>query len=300
MPGPALWRLEGVSASWCASPIEGDLLIGQGAEVLVTPASVVKVQIALTVLEAIDHGRLDGTARVTLQPASRTPGPVGISLMADAVEMSIRDLLIPMITVSDNVAADALLNAVGIEAVNHTTDRLGLADTHVVSDLQTMLDRLAIELGFTDYADLASHDPAQGPPTEADLRARIATSSALDPREGSRTTPADMVRLLSLIWTDAAGSAGSCSRLRSLMRQQLARHRIASGFNSSHTVAAKSGGLLGVVRNEIGVVTDPAGRSFAVAIFTRRHHDRPVDPVRVDAAIGALARQLVGELQAQA
>ncbi|MHB2022557.1 MAG: serine hydrolase [Mycobacteriales bacterium] len=113
MPGAAQWTLEGVSAFRCASPIEGDLLIGQGAEMLVTPASVVKVQIALTVLEAIDQGRLDGAARVTLQPASRTPGPVGISLMADAVEMSIRDLLIPMITISDNVAADALLNAVG-------------------------------------------------------------------------------------------------------------------------------------------------------------------------------------------
>lgn len=298
MPGAALWTLEGASACWCASPIEGGVSIGQGAEVPVSPASVMKVQIALTVLEAMDHGRLDGTARVTLRPESRTPGPVGLSLLADTVEMSIRDLLVPMITISDNVAADALLNAVGIEVVNDTTHRLGLTATYVVSDLQTMLNRLATELGFADYAALATHDPAtQGPPTEEELRAGIAGSSTLNPTDGSRTTPADMVRLLSLIWTDAAGSAYSCSRVRSLMRQQLTRHRIASGFDSRYTVAAKSGGLLGVVRNEVGVITDPAGRSYAVAIFTRRQHDRPADPTKIDTAIGTLARQLVEQLQ---
>ena len=62
-------------------------------------------------------------------------------------------------------------------------------------------------------------------------------------------------------------------------------------------MAAKSGGLMGIVRNEVGVVTDPSGRSFAVAIFTRRESDCPVEPAQIDAAIGVLARRLVERLQ---
>lgn len=54
------------------------------------------------------------------------------------------------------------------------------------------------------------------------------------------------------------------------MSQQLSRQRMASGFGPGFAVAAKSGGLMGIVRNEVGVVTDPDGVAYAVAIFTRR------------------------------
>src|SRR5579859_142023 len=270
MVGRVRWDIAGVDACWCAAPIGGGPAIGHRADVPVTPASVMKVQVAVAVGSAIDAGHLDGAARVSLGPHIRTPGPAGMSLMTDTVVMSVRDLLVPMITISDNVAADALINAVGLDTVNTTIGQLGLPGTRLANDLRTMLNEMATEAGFSDYAALAAHDPAtHGPPTENQVRARLAASAALDPTRGSRTTAADMVRLLSLIWTDAAGSQSSCARLRSLMRQQLTRNRIASGFEPPFTVAAKSGGLLGIVRNEVGVVTDPAGRSFGDAIFTR-------------------------------
>ncbi len=41
------------------------------------------------------------------------------------------------------------------------------------------------------------------------------------------------------------------------MEQQPTRHRIGAGFPPGVHVAAKSGGLMGVVRNEIGVVRHP-------------------------------------------
>ena len=293
------WDLVGVDASWCASAIDGSGQLGYRPEERVTPASVMKIQVALAVASAIDSGTLDGTARIRLETVSRTPGPVGMSLMADPVEMSLRDLLVPMITISDNAATDALIDAVGLESVNEVTRRLGLTGTGVVEDLQGMLDKMAAEIGFMDYAALVEHDPAMhGPPTQEEVSTRLAASSPLDPARGSRTTPADMVRLLSLIWTDAAGPAPACARLRSLMRNQLTRHRIASGFGSKYSVSAKSGGLMGIVRNEVGVVTDTGGRSFAVAIFTRRDTRSANDPSEIDSAIGVLARRLVAQLQA--
>jgi beta-lactamase class A len=295
------WSVAGVKASWCAVPIDGGhggRPIGYRSDLPVTPASVMKLQVALTVAAAIDSGEVDGAARTLLGADVRTPGPVGMSLMTDPVEMSLRDLLVPMMTISDNVATDALIRAVGLDAVNATTDRLGLGGTKVLDDLRSMLDDMATEAGFADYAALVNHDSRKhGPPTDDVVRARLAASSALDPARGSRTTALDMVRLLSLIWTDAAGPEASCARIRWLMERQLTRHRIASGFGSGYTVAAKSGGLMGVVRNEIGVVTDPNGRSFAIAIFTRQAPGTHVNAGEIDAAIGDLARHLVDDLQ---
>ena len=84
-------------------------------------ASVVKVPIGLEFYAQADSGRVDPTERIALEPARRTPGPVGISQFEDIVTMSLRDLSYLMLTISDNAAAGAVMAAVGISAVN---DRL--------------------------------------------------------------------------------------------------------------------------------------------------------------------------------
>ena len=295
-PEDILIELGLTGAAW-AVPIGGGPGVGFNEHRLVTPASVMKVQIALTVEDLIAAGRLDGASPRRLPAAARTPGPVGISLMRDDVIMSVRDLVVAMLTVSDNVATDELLALVGLDEVNRRTGNLGLAHTRIISDLGTMLDQLAGEVGFDDYAGLAAHDPAaDGPPSREELVAGIAASAALDPGRGSRTTASDVVRLLRAIWTDAAGDPAACWRVREVMASQLTRARLASGFPASVGISAKSGGLLGVVRNEVGVVGLPDGRAYAVAVFTRREPPNNTDPAVVDTAIGRVARALVDEL----
>lgn len=61
-------------------------------------------------------------------------------------------------------------------------------------------------------------------------------------------------------------------------------------------MAAKSGGLIGVVRNEVGAATEPHGRPFAVAVFTRRRSGSSSQARDIDTAIGTLARRLVDQL----
>jgi beta-lactamase class A len=43
------------------------------------------------------------------------PGPAGVSLFEDDVTMSARDLVSAMLTISDNVATDALTDLIGLE-----------------------------------------------------------------------------------------------------------------------------------------------------------------------------------------
>jgi beta-lactamase class A len=81
------------------------------------------------------------------------------------------------------------------------------------------------------------------------------------------------------------------------MAAQLTRHRIAAGLGPDVTVAAKSGGLMGLIRNESGVVSLPGGEQYAVAVFTRCAPDSTVDPARIDAGIGRITRTLVDKLR---
>jgi beta-lactamase class A len=107
-----------------------------------------------------------------------------------------------------------------------------------------------------------------------------------------------MATLLRLIWSDGAGPAPACQRVRQLMSRQLTRHRLAAAFAPPIRVAAKSGSLVGIVRNEIGVVEYPDRRGYAVAVFTQVrepwHPDATVNTVigtTAAAAISALSQQ---------
>lgn len=240
-------------------------------------------------------GRLDPREQVTLRAVGRTPDPVGISLIDDDAVLSWRDMVILMLTISDNHTTDVLLRRVGVEAVNATAARLGLTGTVIESDLQTMLDSVGQDIGCTSWKDSVARAAGASADELARADEQLLASRALDPLRGSRTTPRDMVDLLRLIWSDHAGPAAACRRVRAVMARQLTRHRIASGFRRPVQVAVKSGSLVGVVRNEIGVISCPDGRRYAAAAFTR---SRPgSDDVAISAAVGTATARAVAALR---
>lgn len=280
-----------------AEPVNGAGEVVHGADEIVVPASVMKIQVALEVETQIADGRLDGAERIRLDPAERTPGPTGMSLFHDTAEASIRDLVTIMLTISDNAATDALIDRVGLDVINASAARLGLRQTMILSDLRSMIDSLGRDAGFHDYADLTRwsaqpHDPQ----TVREAEYRLHQAGALRPQTGSRTTARQMAVLLRLIWTDHAGPAKACARIREVMHRQLTRNRIAAAFAPSVRVAAKSGGLMGVIRNEIGVVTYPDDKSYVVAVFTRSE-DPAADERLINNCIGKAAAYAIGELR---
>jgi beta-lactamase class A len=175
----------------------------------VVTASVFKVSVALEAETQFADGRLDPRERVTLPAAMRTPGPVGFSLFRDDVEVSLQDLVVAMLTISDNDATDALLDRVGIEAVNISSVRLGLADTVITADLRTVINSIGHAAGFADW-DAMQAWAAQ--PHSSDEEHRVVrcmtTADALAPERTTRTTPRDMATLLRLIWSDQEAVPG--------------------------------------------------------------------------------------------
>lgn len=283
----------GCVGALCAQNATGHLEIGLASDQPVVAASVIKVLIAVEVERQIAEGRLDPYERVRLTSQARTPGPVGFSLYSDDVAISLRDLLVPMLTISDNVATDALLAKVGIASCNATATSLGLRHTVIEHDLRAMIDSIGQAAGFADWEALVAwegktHTAAE----EALAQERILAAAAMQPQSSTRTTPRDMCRLLRLIWTDKATSEEGCRRIRALMARQLTRQRLASAFSPPLRVAAKSGSLLGVYRHEIGVIAYPDGRWYSVAVFTQTTNASAQDGP-INAAIGQAAARTV-------
>ena len=259
-----------------------------GADEPVAAASVIKILFAIAFAREVQAGRLDPREPVEV-PAELRLGGSGTSGFADPAVLSLRDLALSMMTVSDNAATDIVLARVGRETVNALIEELGLTDTHVRHDMTSGAARVAAELGFPDAHDLDAQLAAADPNA-------VRALAWMDPAYANATTPRDVTTLLSAIWTDRAGPAAACAFVRDAMAQQVSAQRIASGFSPEVAVAVKSGTLPGI-RNEAGVVTLPDGRQFAVTVFTRT--DRLTDrDASLDAAIGEAAAYAVGELSA--
>ncbi len=279
---------------------DGEGEVALRADELVVAASVFKVALALELHRQGESGEIEPSRRVRVSPRDHLGAPAGMSLFSDDVEVSLRDLVVSMLTVSDSLATDVLLEHVGIERVNALTERLGLPRTHVVGDIRSMFASLAHDLGFDDWNAVQAHPWADVSDAErARVYERMRAASACDPTRATRTTPREMTRLLTAIWRDEAAPAPACAAVRRAMGQQLQLQRVARGFPERGTlVSAKSGSFGGAFRNEVAVVELPAGDRYAVAVFTRAH-DLYERQQEIDDAIGVVSRLAVDALRSR-
>jgi hypothetical protein len=74
--------------------------------------------------------------------------------------MSVRDLVVAMLTISDNAATDELVAIVGLDEINRIVSELGLGQTVITADLRQTLDAVARDVGLRDYQTLVAHQPS--------------------------------------------------------------------------------------------------------------------------------------------
>ncbi|TDD61745.1 serine hydrolase [Kribbella antibiotica] len=257
------------------------------ADAVVPMASVYKLPLLAGFCRLVDDGELDPRAQLTLEPATRTPGPTGLSLLADPVTMSLRDLAVMMMTVSDNAAADALLTVVGLERLAELLESFGLQQTWVRRGTAANLLDLQRRTGLDDpdaaLAVLADNN-------------RATPTGVYEAANASASTPRDMTLLLRRLWAGELLSAAQTDFAKATMQRQIFQHRLGSGFPHDAIRVAGKTGTFGALRHEVGVVTLPAGDAYAVAIFTRTARVDSRQP-RADAAIGLAAQLAVNELR---
>ena len=266
---------------------EPEQTVSVDADDVVPLASVYKLPLLAGFCRLIDLGEVDPRERVTLDPSTRTDGPTGLSLFADPVTASLRDLAVSMMTVSDNASADALLDVVGIRRLAELLESFGLQRTWVRRGTAAQLRHLQRQTGL-DNADAALAVLADNDQTDP--------AGAYDAANASASSARDLTLLLRRLWTGELLSPEQTAFVRATMHRQVFLHRLASGFPHDEVRVAGKTGTYGALRHEVGVVTLPGGAAFAVAVFTRAARGDFRQP-RVDAAIGEAARVAVDLLR---
>lgn len=94
-------------------------------------ASLAKVAILVEVARQVSQGQLVWTTRYTLPKGARVPSSGVIADLSPDLALSLHDLAFLMITISDNSAANMLLDLVGMDAVNAHMRQLGLNATRI-------------------------------------------------------------------------------------------------------------------------------------------------------------------------
>lgn len=261
--------------------------VSYAADDLVPMASLYKVLLALAWARLVDAGDLDPRARHTVSAPDRTPGSTGLSSLEDEVVVSQRDLVTLMLTVSDNAAADVLLDLVGLPRLREVAADAGMTATTLHGGTRHHQRLLLEEVGapgFPEALRLLRDRPGHG------------ATAVYDPAMSSTTTARDMTRLLGALWREELVAPESGARIRRSMARQVFRHRLASGFpHDDVEIASRTGSLL-ALRHEVGVVTFPGEEPVVVAVLTQALNPAQHLP-DVDRAIGEIGRVAVGPLR---
>lgn len=110
----------------------GERLSRRGDEPFPT-ASLIKVPIAVTLMEQVAAGQISLDDRITVLKAEKVPGAGMLQFLHDGAEITIRDAAWLMLTISDNTATNLLLSRLEIRRVWESMEKRGLPRTKVHS-----------------------------------------------------------------------------------------------------------------------------------------------------------------------
>lgn len=276
----------GVRGLLHAVDIDSGEAIGIDADELVVSASVFKLPVLVELCRQYSEGMLRPSERIRVPSgAFAVGGGSGIAGMLDDVDLSLRDLSLLMMSVSDNRATDVIASLVGLENVNATLRRFGFTETVVDLDCAGLFRALREDTGL-DLVELDARVASGG--YDDELIAALRGARCTRPEQTDRTTPQETTRLLSALWRDELVGAEAAAETRRILGQQVWPHRLTSGFPDSRISVSGKTGTMMFVRNEVGVVEYPDGARFAVAVFLQEPHPEIRNP-DADRVIGTAA-----------
>lgn len=106
-------------------PLDGEAT-GFNEDLPLVAASVVKVPVMVEAFRQFRAGLLDPDEQVTIRPEDRMPSCGALTYLSDKVRPTLMDLTTLMIILSDNTAANLMIDRVGVDAVNRTMEERGV------------------------------------------------------------------------------------------------------------------------------------------------------------------------------
>jgi beta-lactamase class A len=190
-------------------------------------ASTIKLPVMVEVFAQLEAGSFDLQRRVTLEAADKDYGSGELCDAPIGTRYPVSELLEKMIDISDNTATNMLIRLVGRHNINRRMEELGLSRTHLAGDVRT--DGWAI-------------------------------------RSSLRTSPADLVHLLSLMARGELVDQWSSNEMISILKADQINTLIPEPLPPSVPVAHKTGSLDDTL-NDAGIVF-AADAPYVIAVMT--------------------------------
>jgi len=231
-------------------------------------ASTYKVPIVVELFYQRAAGKLSLLERVEVNPLDVHPGgTIALLLDGPGLQMSIHNLINLMMRVSDNSAADLILNKVGAANVTARMAALGLDKIRVDrSTLEMIMDQEGV-----DYASFGKLPLPQ-------LRERMA---AIDPQTAARAnekfnatekdvaTPRQMTMLMEKIQRGQIVDRASSDEIIEFMNHSMTGQTRMPGLLPEGTrVVHKTGSISGST-NDTGIIYLPDGGHLVITVLTR-------------------------------
>jgi beta-lactamase class A len=260
------------SANWMVD-VRGDMAFPQ--------QSVSKLWVALTTLSAVDRGAASLDQQVVLTEADRSVfnQPISYQITPEGFPTTVGDLLERALIESDNAANDKLMGlAGGPDAVRRVLKEKRLDGISLSEDERHLQARIA---GLTWSSDLAPYGAFTAARAQLPTETRKAALEAYLSRPYDGARPGAVALALAQLQTGNLLSRDSTRwMLDTMARTTTGPNRLKGGLPKEWRIAHKTGtgqdfqgGSIGI--NDVGLITAPDGRTYAVAVFLQRTH-KPV------------------------
>jgi beta-lactamase class A len=256
-----------VQSGWTTS-YDGDTFFPQ--------QSVSKFWVALTALDKADRGELSLDAPVTVRRDDMTlfHQPIAAQLGSSGYNTTLNTLIYRAITQSDNTCNDFVLwKSGGPSAVRDFLRSRGIEGIRFGPGERLLQSQIAGIEWKQSYAYNGGFYRARAAVPAAQRRAAFERYIA-DPIDGA--TPNGIVDALARLKRGELLSSGSTQKLLSIMgNTRTGAQRLKGGLSAGWRLSHKTGTgqVLGGEQagyNDIGILTGPDGRSYAVAVMIRR------------------------------
>lgn len=193
-------------------------------------ASIIKLPMLVHVASSVYEGHLSWEQPVVLTDAEKVGGSGVLSHMTEGLTLSLRDACVLMTIVSDNTATNMVIEALGTAPINARIRSFGMQVTQLFRK-------------------------AYSPDTPQSAVYGLGV-----------TTPNEMCELMVRLSLVASAGSNAASEVLHILANQAYRDCIPRSLPSGWRYAGKTGSL-DQVRNDVGLITGPDGRKFALAVF---------------------------------
>ena len=230
--GEAAQRIEGYDgvAGVYVRDIEGDFGYGIRPDEEFFTASTIKLPVMVAVYRKVDEGELSLSQMIEIKEEDWAAGAGWLQWERAGTRQTVGDLLLLMMTQSDNVATNALVRTVGgADHINEVARSLGAENTL--------------------------------------LYQKVSSERAAIPQLDNRSTPRDMATMLQKIADGEAASEKSCGYMIDLMDLNELDWWLDAGL-PANVYAANKAGWLYEVYDDVGIVK-AGDRPYVVAIMSK-------------------------------